>query len=140
MLSAQSKQTSTAALERSRPQSSHHRRCLSESASVGGRGIEGGGGGGGASAGRRHAAHSLMTLARVQQKRSPASKVCMYAIFLYRNPETIGSGCYIISVGAMRPSVVLLAVNFQICSLRDSSFTAFHLHKKDCPILKVGFF
>ena len=74
MLSAQSKQTSTAALEQSRPS---HRRSASES-SGGARGRAAGGSGdrGSPSAGRKHAAHSLMTLAQLH-KRPAVSKVCV---------------------------------------------------------------
>ncbi|CAN0564665.1 unnamed protein product, partial [Laminaria digitata] len=73
MLSAQNKQASTAALEESRPANSH-RRCVSESVIRSGGG-GGGSGGGGSSAGRKHAAHSLLTLAQLQYKRAAVSKV-----------------------------------------------------------------
>ncbi|CAN0153559.1 unnamed protein product [Ascophyllum nodosum] len=73
LLSAQSKQTSTAALKQCRPQGAHHRRCVSESSGVGGRGMERVGGGGAASADRRNAAHSLITLAQQHPKGSSES-------------------------------------------------------------------
>ncbi len=79
MLSAQSKQTSTAALEQSRPS---HRRSASES-SGGARGRRPGAAGAGGdrgspSAGRKHAAHSLLTLAQLHHKRAAvSSKVCL---------------------------------------------------------------
>lgn len=75
MLSAQNKQASTAALEKSRPHSSHRRTVSESSGGVGGRGIKGSGSGGGVSAGKKHAAHSLMTLAQLQYKRVAVSKV-----------------------------------------------------------------
>ncbi|CBN77874.1 Serine/threonine protein kinase [Ectocarpus siliculosus] len=72
MLSAQSKQMSTAALERSRP--SHRRSASESSGGARGRPGRGGGGGGSPSAGRKHAAHSLMTLAQLH-KRAAVSKI-----------------------------------------------------------------